>query len=72
MKLDINKSVMRLIKIVFGTFIFVHLFTCFFYLSSKLNDFGEETWVYNYTFTSQHFINLSNERKYMSCMYWAL
>ena len=71
MKYNINKSVLRLLKILLITIVFVHLFTCFFYLASKLNNFGPDTWVYQYSFSNTAFINLDERRRYLSCVYWA-
>lgn len=45
-KFDINPSMTRVLVVNVSALFLVHLFSCFFFLSAKMNDFAENTWVY--------------------------
>ena len=44
-KMEMERSTTRLIMILIVSLFLVHLFACFFYLSAKMNDFANNTWV---------------------------
>ena len=45
MKFDIPKSLKRLLSILVTSFLCVHLFSCFYYLTAKLDNFSVNTFV---------------------------
>lgn len=56
----------RMLLIMIGSFFAVHIFSCFFYLEARLNDFGEDTWV-----CQNDMIDLSVSSQWYQNMYWA-
>lgn len=56
----------RIILILIGAMLLVHIFSCFFYLSARLYNFSRHTWVYN-----TNNLNTSPVKCYMLCVYWA-
>lgn len=45
-KFDLKSSQTRILKLLVLSLFLVHLIACFFYLSAKMNDFSQNTWVY--------------------------
>ena len=45
-KMKISQSVRRVGKLMGSSLLLVHLFSCFFFMAAKFNDFSENTWVY--------------------------
>lgn len=63
---SIKNSAMRLIKSFFVISVCLHLASCLWYFSSKLDGFGPDTWVVRYGY-------LDNDMgtKYLTSLYWA-
>jgi len=61
-----SPSSTRLIGLCAFSFFAVHLFSCFFYLSAKMNDFDTDTWVYQKGITDSDVID-----SYSITLYWA-
>jgi hypothetical protein len=43
--IQINSGIESMLKILFSTFILVHLMSCFWFLVAKLENFDDATWV---------------------------
>ena len=62
-----NAGMMRLVTIVGTVIVAVHISACFWYLTAKLSDFDEDTWIMRYGY-----IDDSNGKKYLASLYWAV
>ena len=62
-----NAGMMRLVTIVGTVIVAVHISACFWYLTAKLSDFDEKTWIMRYGY-----IDDSNGKKYLASLYWAV
>jgi hyperpolarization activated cyclic nucleotide-gated potassium channel 2 len=62
-----NAGMMRLLTIVGTVIVAVHISACFWYLTAKLSDFDEDTWIMRYGY-----IDDSNGKKYLASLYWAV
>ena len=62
-----NAGMMRLVTIVGTVIVAVHISACFWYLTAKLSDFDENTWIMRYGY-----IDDSNGKKYLASLYWAV
>jgi Ion channel len=58
---------MRLVTIVGTVIVAVHISACFWYLTAKLSEFDEDTWIMRYGY-----IDDSNGKKYLASLYWAV
>jgi voltage-gated potassium channel Kch len=56
-----------MIKLFSISCLFVHLFSCFFYLTAKINDLNSTTWVYRQNLDLEH----SVKNNYVYAIYWA-
>jgi len=65
--LGIDQSVMRLISLVFGVLISVHVMTCFWYLTARLENFGIDTWVFR-----EGYMNSDIFSSYLASLYWTM
>lgn len=65
--LSLNSNSMRLYKSCLSILVFVHIFSCFWYLAASLNDFSPETWVFRYGYLDHDVFSL-----YITCVYWAV
>ena len=62
-----NAGMMRLLTIVGTVIVAVHISACFWFLTAKLSDFDEDTWIMRYGY-----IDDSNGKKYLASLYWAV
>lgn len=65
--LNLKSSMVRLLKTFISIIICVHIFSCFWYLSAKLNDFSPETWVVRLNYQDSDVATL-----YITCLYWTI
>lgn len=65
--LNIKSSMLRLIKTLITILISVHIFSCFWYLMAKLEDFSPSTWVTHYNYQDADVPTL-----YITSLYWAI
>jgi len=65
--LSINHGAMRLISTVSGIVISLHVVSCFWYLSAKLEDFSPGTWV-----VRNGYIDSDLFTSYLASLYWAM
>ncbi len=45
-KLKLNIAIVRQVQGMIAALLLTHLFACFWFLSSKLDNFNPDTWVY--------------------------
>ena len=62
-----NAGVSRMLKTMAVVFLLVHLMSCFWFLASKMDDFSEETWVYQ-----KNLLEASMLKQYLMSCNWAL
>ena len=43
--MKMNSGLSRMLKVLVTVFLMIHLMSCFWFLSAKMDDFGPETWV---------------------------
>ncbi|OMJ72996.1 hypothetical protein SteCoe_28423 [Stentor coeruleus] len=55
------------IRIFFILSLFIHLVSCFFYISAKFDDFDIDTWV-----SRNHLNNATPSERYLASVYWAI
>lgn len=65
-KFEISSSMTRVLIVNISALFLVHLFSCFFFLSAKMNDFADNTWV-----AQKGILGESEFFKYCLCLYWA-
>ena len=52
---------------IFTAFICMHVVSCLWYLTAKLDDFSPDTWVTRFDIQDS-----SNSRQYLASLYWAI
>lgn len=62
-----HHNLIRFIKVALSVFLCIHIVSCLFYMTAKLDSFGPNTWVMRYKYTE----NTLGE-KYETCIYWAI
>ena len=65
-KSSLSISIVRIILILVVALFMVHIFACFFYLSAKMHDFSENTWV-----VQTDNLDTKGLMSYIMCLYWA-
>lgn len=65
--LKVNSGVLRLLRFSLTILIIVHISGCFWYFLAKLEEFGPDTWVSRYSYTS-----LSNSDLYIVSIYYVV
>lgn len=57
----------HIIKIFLIVSLFIHLVSCFFYISAKFDDFDIDTWV-----SRNHLNDVTPSERYLASVYWAI
>jgi len=65
-KFRITETITRITKLTMVTALLIHLFTCFYYLTAKLNELAPNTWVYN-----EEIYKYPEHMQYGITLYWA-
>lgn len=65
--IGLNQRINRFIKVLFGTGISLHIVSCLWHLSAKIDMYGPKTWVYRYGFLDSNIWE-----RYENAVYWAL
>jgi CRP-like cAMP-binding protein len=65
--LNLKSSMVRLFKTFLTIILCVHIFSCFWYLAAKLNDFSPRTWVVRLGYQDSDVTTL-----YITCLYWTI
>ncbi|OMJ66850.1 hypothetical protein SteCoe_36165 [Stentor coeruleus] len=60
-------NLLRFIKVALSVFLCIHIVSCLFYMTAKLDNFGPNTWVVRYKYTES-----TLGEKYETCVYWAI
>ena len=58
---------MRLMTIVFALIVCIHISACIWFLTYRLSDYSDESWV-----TRKGLQDESNHHKYLASLYWSL
>lgn len=66
-KLKMNEGIVRMIQGVIATIVITHLFACFWFLTSKIDDFNPDTWV-----ARKGIVDETNFVSYTYSLYWAV
>ena len=64
--LSIRNSVSRFLKGILTVTIAVHVFSCMWYFSAKIENFSPDTWVVRYNYQDS-----DTQTLYITCLYWA-
>lgn len=49
-KLRMNAAIARFVQVMITAIVLTHLFACFWFLTSKIDDFNPMTWIYRNNF----------------------
>lgn len=62
-----STSIVKFLNTVFTILISLHIISCLWYLTAKIDDFGPDTWIYR-----NNLLDLSAFESYVYSVYWAL
>jgi ABC-type phosphate transport system permease subunit len=65
--MQINAGIMNLFAFIAMILICVHVSSCLWYLTAKIDNYGPETWVVKNNFQDE-----SIAKKYLASLYWAI
>lgn len=65
--ISMNQRLLRFLKVISGIILCLHIASCLWHLTAKMDDFGPDTWVVRFGYVDD-----DNWHKYLTSVYWAL
>jgi hypothetical protein len=64
--LKMNAAIVRMIQGMVSALVITHIFACFFFLTSKIDEFSPSTWVWR-----KGLLDTKPEIQYLYALYWS-
>ena len=65
-KFEVSRSVSRILRLFIFSVLITHLFACFFYMSARMYEFDDNTWV-----AARDILDYEPSMAWCQAMYWA-
>ena len=62
-----NQRTKRLLKVIFGIFLSLHIVSCLWFFSARILNFSEYTWVFRL-----NYLDAATKDQYLTSLYWAI